>query len=330
MVISAKRVAKRLYDNEYRGLVFKRYHQEDESEMGMIAKSTDRPEICKTMDTLAFLKSPPKTSHDFSLDMLPDYEEFMAGREAHLQLSLPTISSILSFLWRLTPALPKRLFKLSHEQYDPETLLHIRWSGHRYLIDFEGRILGQVQLKELREICKDLTGVPLGGLSLSHAGATMKDDNAPLSCFGIKAGTKIIVHGVKPTAEQIKELTTNGDPEEYALILRIANSLQKSKDFVSEHQSKYEAEVETYLASKPAPFVMSAMPPARKKLHDYHGMMSELLLQALLGLDGVTCKPDFEVARVKRREAVKETQRLLDTMDAIHARVKESDRLARL
>lgn len=56
-----------------------------------------------------------------------------------------------------------------------------------------------MQLKELREICKDLTGVPLGGLSLSHAGAMMKDDNAPLSCFGIKPGTKIIVHGIKPT-----------------------------------------------------------------------------------------------------------------------------------
>ncbi|KAF9339106.1 hypothetical protein BGZ89_001556 [Linnemannia elongata] len=242
----------------------------------------------------------------------------------------PTISSFLSFLWRLTPALPKQLFNVSHEQYDPETLLHIRWSGERYLIDFEGRILGQVQLKELREICRDLTGVPLGGLSLSHAGAVMKDDNAPLSCFGIKAGTKIIVHGIKPTPEQIKEMTTNGDPEEYALILRITNSLQKSRDFVEEHQSKYEQEVQDYLASKPAPFVMSSMPPARKKLHDYHGMLSELLLQALLALDGVTCKPDFEVARVKRREAVKETQRLLDAMDAIHARVKESDRLARL
>ncbi|KAF9934183.1 hypothetical protein FBU30_003207 [Linnemannia zychae] len=244
--------------------------------------------------------------------------------------SSPTISSFFSFLWRLTPALPKRLFSVSHTQYDPDTLLHIRWNGERYLIDFEGRALGQVQLKELLEICRELTGVPLGGLSLSHAGAILKGENAQLSSFAIKAGSKIIVHGVKPTPEQIKEMTTSGDPEEYAVVLRISNSLQKSRDFVAEHQQKYEDEVNAYLASKPGPFVMSAMPPARKKLHDYHSMLSELLLQALLALDGVTCKPEFEVGRVKRREAVKETQRLLDAMDAINARVKESDRLARL
>ncbi|ORZ14341.1 hypothetical protein BCR41DRAFT_306808, partial [Lobosporangium transversale] len=166
-------------------------------------------------------------------------------------------------------------------------------------------------------------------LSLVFGGATMKDDNAPLSCFGIKPGSKVAVNGVKPT--QIKELTTNGDPEEYALILRISELQEKSKKFMSEHCPKYEAEVESYLSSKPEPFVMSAgMPPARKRLHDLHGMMSENLLQSLLAIDGVTCPFDFEIARVKRREAVKETQKLLDHIDAFNGRVKESDRAARL
>ncbi|KAI1295086.1 hypothetical protein EDD11_007979 [Mortierella claussenii] len=261
-----------------------------------------------------------------------------AGRQMGLQqrkdlrtLNSPTISSLLSFLWRLTPAIPKRLFQVHHERYDPDTILHIRWNQEKYTIDFEGSVLGQIQLRQLRDICKDLTGIPLGGLSLLFGGATMKDDNAPLSCFGIKPGAKILVKGIKPTEEQIKELTTNGDPEEYALILRISGSLDKTKDFVSEYLPKYEVEAEQYLASKPAAFIMSAgMPPARKKLYDLHGMMSENLLQSLLALDGVTCKPEFEVARVKRREAVKETQKLLDVIDAINARIKESDRLARL
>ncbi|KAI7831210.1 hypothetical protein BC939DRAFT_392328, partial [Gamsiella multidivaricata] len=167
-------------------------------------------------------------------------------------------------------------------------------------------------------------------LSLVFGGAGMKDDNAPLSCWGVKPGSNIVVNGIKPTEEQIKAMTTNGDPEEYALILRISGSLAKSKDFVSEYLPKYEEEAAAYLASKPAAFSMQAMPPPRKKLHDQHGMMSEILLQSLLALDGVTCKPDFEVARVKRREAVKETQKLLDVIDAINARVKECDRVARL
>ncbi|KAF9981804.1 hypothetical protein BGZ75_006826 [Mortierella antarctica] len=241
-----------------------------------------------------------------------------------------TISAFLSLLWRLTPAIPKHLFQVHQERYDPETILHIRWNDEKYTIDFEGRILSQIKLKELRDVCKDLTGVPLGGLSLMHGDAIIKDDNAPLSSFAIKAGSKITVKGIKPTEEQIKEMTTNGDPEEYALILRISGMLEKTRDFLSEHLSVYEQAVDAYLLSKPAPFSMQAMPAARKKLHDLHGMLSENLLQSLLALDGVTCKPDFEVARVKRREAVKETQKLLDIIDALHARVKESDRAARL
>lgn len=88
---------------------------------------------------------------------------------------------------------------MRHERYDPETLVHIRWNHEKYMIDFEGKVLGQVKLKELKEICKDLTGVPLGGLTLALGGAQMKDDNAPLSCWGVKPGSKIIVHGIKPT-----------------------------------------------------------------------------------------------------------------------------------
>ncbi|KAF9113484.1 hypothetical protein BGX27_001496 [Mortierella sp. AM989] len=240
------------------------------------------------------------------------------------------ISSFISLLWRLTPGIPKRLFRAQHVQYDPETVLHIRWNSEQYTIDFEGQVLGQVKLKELRDICRDLTGVPLGGLTLVVGEATMKDDNAPLSCFGVKAGATIVVKGIKPTEEQIREMTTNGDPEEYALILRISGSLEKSKDFIAEYLPKYEADAETYLSTKQVPFVMPTMPPARKKLHDQHGMMSENLLQSLLALDGVTCKPEFEIARVKRREAVKETQKLLDIIDAINGRIKENDKAARL
>ncbi|KAG0229546.1 hypothetical protein BGW42_001525 [Actinomortierella wolfii] len=205
------------------------------------------------------------------------------------------------------------------------TVLQIRWGRQKFTIDFEGRVLGNIKLGELRERCKDLTGVPLGGLTLIYAGATMKDDNAPLSCFGIKPNGKITMMGTKPTKNDMLELTTNGNPEEYALIQRIQASLDKSHEIVEKYVPQYEQDTLKYVASNPPPFSMQAMPPMRKKLQDTHAMLSEVLLQQLLGLDGVVCQPDFEVARVKRREAVKETQRLLDVVDAIHARVKECD-----
>ncbi|KAF9412865.1 hypothetical protein BGZ94_000907 [Podila epigama] len=233
--------------------------------------------------------------------------------------------SFLSFLWRLTPAIPRNFFSIDHQQYDPKTVLTISWNAEKYTIDFPGRILGSIKLGELREICKDLTGIPLGGLTLFLGGATMKDDNAPLSCFGIKPNSRVVVDGYKPTDEDIKQMTTNGDPEEYALILRIQNSLQKTQEFVAEHMHKYEQDVEAYIQSKPAPFSFDAMPAPRKRLQDTHGMLSENLLQSLLKLDGVTCQPDFEVARVKRREAVKATQKLLDQIDGSNAKVKKTD-----
>ncbi|KAF9432376.1 hypothetical protein BGZ76_010892 [Entomortierella beljakovae] len=242
----------------------------------------------------------------------------------------PNISSFISLLWRLTPGIPKRLFQVQHIRYDPDTVLNLQWNDERYTIDFEGQVLGQVKLKELREISKELTGVPLGGITLLYGGATMKDDNAPLSCFGIKAGAAIDIKGIKPTEEEIRKMTTSGDPEEYALVLKISGSLEKSKEFIAEYLPKYEADAEVYLSAKPVPFVMPSMPPARKRLHEQHGVMSENLLQALLALDGVTCKAEFEAARIKRREAVKETQKLLDVIDAINLRIKESDKAARL
>ncbi|KAF9579871.1 hypothetical protein BGW38_003694 [Lunasporangiospora selenospora] len=238
------------------------------------------------------------------------------------------MSAVFSFFWRLTAAVPKRLFRVHHQAYNPNTILHIRWNHESYTIDFNegGKALGEIRLKELREVCKVLTGIPLGGLRLTYGEATMKDDNAPLSCWGIKPGAKIVVHGIKPTKEDIEKSTTNGDPEEYALILRIQGSLEKAQEFVAEHRSKYEADVETYLASNPAPFSPQEMPQPRKRLQDTHGMISEILLQSLLVLDGVTCPPEYEVARVKRREAVRETQKLLDIMDGINTRVKASDK----
>ncbi|KAF9163609.1 hypothetical protein DFQ26_002329 [Actinomortierella ambigua] len=205
------------------------------------------------------------------------------------------------------------------------TVLQIRWGRERFTIDFEGRILGNIKLGELRERCRELTGVPLGGITLIYGGATMKDDNAPLSCFGIKPNGKITMMGTKPTKNDMVELTTNGNPEEYALILRIQASLKKAHDLAAEYLPQYEQDAAKYIASNPPPFSMHAMPPMRKKLQDMHTMLSEVLLQQLLGLDGVVLQPDFEVARLKRREAVKETQRLLDVIDAVHARVKECD-----
>ena len=99
-------------------------------------------------------------------------------------------------------------------------------------------------------------------------------------------------------------------------------------DLVAEHVPKYEIAVEDYIQSNPGPVNLNDphLPAARKSLQDSHALLSENLMRSLLVFDGVVCKPDFEVARATRREAVKETQRILDVIDDMNARVKSCDR----
>ncbi|KAG0358742.1 hypothetical protein BC939DRAFT_480042 [Gamsiella multidivaricata] len=208
------------------------------------------------------------------------------------------------------------------------TVLSIKWGREKTAFEFKDRSLADIPLGELRQRCHDWSGVPLGGLTLISAGATMKDDKAPLSCFGIKPNGQITMMGTRPTKTDIRTLTTNGDPEEYALIIKIQSSLQKTLDLVAQHVPRYEQAVQDYIQSNSGPVNLSQIPllPARKGLQDAHGLLSENLLQSLLIFDGVVCKPDFEVARATRREAVKETQRLLDVIDEMNERVKACDR----
>jgi hypothetical protein len=78
-------------------------------------------------------------------------------------------------------------------------IVNVKWGREKHSYEFEGRILADIRLGELRKKCHDRTGVPLGGLTLIYGGATMKDDNAPLSCFGIKPSGQITMMGTKPS-----------------------------------------------------------------------------------------------------------------------------------
>ncbi|KAF9930626.1 hypothetical protein FBU30_000252 [Linnemannia zychae] len=217
------------------------------------------------------------------------------------------------------------------------TQINIKWGREKKTFTFQDKpTLADIRLGELRRACHEWSKVPLGGLTLIYAGATMKDDNAPLSCFGIKPNGQITMMGTRPTKTDISTLTTHGDPEEYALIVKIQNSLQSTLNLVAEHIPRYEQAVKSYLAlhstSPPAVTQQQQQPSqqeppvTRKQLQDAHILLSENLMKSLLTFDGVVCRQDFEVARATRREAVKETQRLLDSVDELHALVTACDR----
>jgi hypothetical protein len=118
-------------------------------------------------------------------------------------------------------------------------------------------------------------------------------------------------------------------------VARIQELLQKTIDLTAEHVPKYERAIEEYIQSNPPPiseqrndYGERVLTPARKWLRDEHTLLSEKLMQALLVLDDVICKPNFELARGKRKQAVIETQRLLDVVDQMNDRVKACDEAA--
>lgn len=82
-------------------------------------------------------------------------------------------------------------------------IVNVKWGREKHSYEFDGRILADIRLGELRKQCHDRTGVPLGGLTLISGGATMKDDSAPLSCFGIKPNGQITMMGTKPSVRKI-------------------------------------------------------------------------------------------------------------------------------
>ncbi|RUS12516.1 hypothetical protein BC937DRAFT_87672, partial [Endogone sp. FLAS-F59071] len=199
------------------------------------------------------------------------------------------------------------------------TSLLVMWGRHRFHVDFTGyegaeHGFSGVTLGMLKERCRDVTGVPVNAMKLLYSGAIMKDDNAPLSIFGLQPGAKLILVGTKPDDQEVLTTTASGNPEEHALLTRISAPLRKATDVLLPQIDAYE----TAAANPPDP----ADAAGRKKMTDTHNLLSEQLMQQLLTLDGIAFPPEFETARQKRREAVRAVQGYLDRLDRITAELK--------
>lgn len=116
------------------------------------------------------------------------------------------------------------------------------------------------------------------------------------------------------------------------MVKEIQAQLKDTIELTVERIPNYHREAEDYLQSKPSPitdqidrFGERVLTPTRKRLQDEHTYLSETLMRALLTLDSKVCE-GFETARKERKEAVKETQKLLDGIDEMNDRVKACDR----
>ncbi|KAF5370742.1 hypothetical protein D9758_001944 [Tetrapyrgos nigripes] len=140
-------------------------------------------------------------------------------------------------------------------------------------------------LSVLRKTIADWT--QLDSFKLIHAGALMKDDNAPLSAYRIRPNSKIgvVASAVpEPTLHKSEQSTISSIHDQLNLLR--TTLLPSLEDFTQAPQSDKE-----------------------------HARLSELLLQSLLRLDAVSADPEWEHARKERKAAVKEVQGFLDRLD---------------
>ncbi|CAM0140356.1 hypothetical protein VKS41_007014 [Umbelopsis sp. WA50703] len=200
-----------------------------------------------------------------------------------------------------------------------DTEIELRWKGHAYDVNFDEYPNGleQATLADLKEKAKRITGVPVNAMKLLASGAVMKDDSSPLSLYGLRPGSKVLLLGQRPNARQTEQ-TASGNPEEASLISRINHILKDMTDNKLKI-NEYEHEVGKFVQSR------NQDPKAKKKLLEMGMYLSEKLMQALLALDGIQCQPGFHTARQKRKEGVNLAQDLHDRVDQIKAILKNAN-----
>jgi len=195
-------------------------------------------------------------------------------------------------------------------------------------------------LRQLRNDLAEYTHLPPDSFKLVHAGAVMKDDSAPISAYKIHENSLIALIGgnTTPSGPQRSSATPAAEQNPSTAIKaeldRVRASLGPSvHEFVRTISPDVQpaasaASLPTVTSSAPAPIPASAAQPTTSApplertpaLTQEHTRLSELLLQSLLRLDAIRVTDDPEM-RAERKSAVREVQKVLDTLDSAWASV---------
>ncbi|EMD37757.1 hypothetical protein CERSUDRAFT_83529 [Gelatoporia subvermispora B] len=205
------------------------------------------------------------------------------------------------------------------------------------------------KLAVLRKQIADYTQLPPDAFKLVHAGAVMKDDNAPISAYNITPSSTIQLIGgdtSAPTPSSSAAARGKAEPRtEEGALAQIRGELDAVRRTLVPDVDGFIAALSASSTSSATPSSSSASSapastPSRGKpkaksgskaqqqpapstpneaLVREHARLSELLLQALLRLDAVglagTGGDGWGEARAERKGAVREVQSVLDKLD---------------
>ncbi|CCG83217.1 BAG domain protein [Taphrina deformans PYCC 5710] len=199
----------------------------------------------------------------------------------------------------------------------PNTI-EVSYGKGKYDIDFtEGSIEdGTITVGELRSQCTYITNTPGQNIRLLYRGKNLTNDTVKLSAVGMKSGSKVLCMASPSTAPPEQSVNNaNGTSSE------LHNRQAAAVKSPSEQLDALMLVIRTEL-QPPVEAFTSHVPDDAKARKETHDRLAELLLQKLFALDGITCKEEASQAekdevRQKRKDGVKYTQALLDSVDEI-------------
>ncbi|PCH43812.1 hypothetical protein WOLCODRAFT_138605 [Wolfiporia cocos MD-104 SS10] len=184
------------------------------------------------------------------------------------------------------------------------------------------------KLAEIRRQLAEYTQLPPQSFKLIHAGAVMKDDNAPISDYGIKSNSTIaLIGGGEPVSapRARKEKPAKAERTEANIVAQIRGELDAVRRTLQPDVDSFLSALEPTSGNAHPPQLLEAKQTDNAKpaqtsarvpdLAQEHVRLAELLLQSLLRLDAITADSEWEEARRERKGAVREVQALLDRLD---------------
>ncbi|EJD42650.1 hypothetical protein AURDEDRAFT_114917 [Auricularia subglabra TFB-10046 SS5] len=196
-------------------------------------------------------------------------------------------------LWRAVGAQARRILPGRSSRMS----VTVKWGKERLQVPLPSP---DTKLGVLRQMLAEQTSLDPKSFKLIFSGAVMKDDNAPISTYGIKHKSTLALVG---SADKPLDAAPP-PPTEASTIARVQAELAAVRD-------RLVPPLDAFLATAAA-----EKPPTREDAAAEHKRLDELLLQSLLRLDAITPDGAWEDARRERKVAVREVQGLLNKLDA--------------
>ncbi|KAH8108039.1 hypothetical protein BXZ70DRAFT_913858 [Cristinia sonorae] len=233
---------------------------------------------------------------------------------------------LVLILLRLALSHAKRLFPSRPQQKQMSYV--VKWGRDRLYFPLPPP---DAKLAVIRRELAEYTQLPYSSFKLVHAGAVMKDDNAPISSYGIRENSTIAIIGTGETLTPSSKIPSAASSQKPAAPRTEETTITQIRTEMDKVRCNLQPDVDTFLeslsvSSKPTPTSSAQVPQSGAsrqpkqllkfgELEHEHTRLGELLLQSLLRLDAIQSEGEWEQARKERKGAVKEVQALLDRLD---------------